>query len=57
MVFSLFAASDLKKTIENEQLKHQYGTKSAGAETVIHIFQQTIVIDFNILILTLILLY
>ena len=48
-IFSLFAAaaSDLKKAIENEQLKHQYGTKSAGAETVIHIFQQTMVQNPN----------
>ena len=47
MAFSLFAASDLKKTIENEQLKNQYGAKPAGAETVIHIFQQTIVQNPN----------
>ena len=48
-IFSLFAAaaSDLKKAIENEQLKHQYGTKSAGAETVIHIFQQTMAQNTN----------
>ena len=41
MAFSLFAASDLEKAIENGQLKRQCGTKSAGAETVIRVFQQT----------------
>ena len=40
MVFSLFAASDIKKAIENEQLKRQYGAKSVGAETVTRFFQQ-----------------
>ena len=40
MFFSLFVASDIKKTIENEQLKCQYGAKSVGAETVTRVFQQ-----------------
>lgn len=39
--FSLFAASDIKKTIESERLKRQYGAKSASAETVTRVFQQT----------------
>ena len=41
MVFSLFVASELKKRIEKEHLIHQYGTKPAGAETMIPTFQQT----------------
>ena len=40
IVFSCFAASKLKKRIEKEKLKHQYGSKSAGAEAMIYIFQQ-----------------
>ena len=43
IVFSFFAASKLKKTIVNETLKYQYGTKPAGAEIMIHTFQQIIV--------------
>ena len=40
IVFSSFAASKLKKKIEKEKLKNQYGSKPAGAEAMIHIFQQ-----------------
>ena len=39
IVFSLFAASKLKKRIEKEELKNQYGPKPAGVEAVVHIFQ------------------
>ena len=38
IVFSLFAASKLKKRIEKEELKNQYGPKPAGVEAVVHIF-------------------
>ena len=38
----MFAASDLKKRVEKENLTHQYGTKPAGAEAIVHIFQQVI---------------
>jgi len=38
----VFAASDLKKRVEKENLTHQYGTKPAGAEAIVHIFQQVI---------------
>ena len=40
VVFFIFAASELKKRIKKEKLKHQYGSKSAGAKTMIHIIQQ-----------------
>ena len=40
IVFSSFAASKLKRKIEKEGLKNQYGSKPAGAEAMIHIFQQ-----------------
>ena len=40
IVFSCFTASKLKKRIERERLKNQYGSKLAGAEAMIHIFQQ-----------------
>ena len=40
IVFSSFVAGKLKKKIEKEKLKKQYGSKPAGAEAMIHIFQQ-----------------
>ena len=40
IAFSSFIASKLKKSIEKEKLKNQYGSKPAGAESMIHIFQQ-----------------
>ena len=40
IIFSVFAASELKRRIEKENLKHQYGTKPAGAEAIVHTFQQ-----------------
>ena len=40
IIFSVFAASDLKKRVEKENLMCQYGTKPAGAEAIVHIFQQ-----------------
>ena len=43
LIFSSFAASKLKRRIEKENLKHQYGTKPAGAEAIVHTFQQIIV--------------
>ena len=42
IVFSSFAGSKLKKKLQSENLKHQYETKSAGAEAVVHTFQQVI---------------
>ena len=42
IIFSSFAGSKLKKKLQSENLKHQYGTKSAGAEAVVHTFQQMI---------------
>ena len=42
IIFSSFAGSKLKKKLQSEHLKHQYGTKSAGAEAVVHTFQQVI---------------
>ena len=48
--FSLFAAGKLKKKIEKEKFKLQCGSKSAGAEAMIHIFQQIGVqnLDFDV---------
>ena len=43
LVFSIFASSKMKKNIEERVFKHQYGTKKAGAETMIHSFQQVLV--------------
>ena len=43
LVFSIFASSKLKKNMEKRIFKHQYGTKKAGAETMIHSFQQVLV--------------
>ena len=40
IVFSVFATSKLKRRIQDENFKNQYGTKPAGAEAVIHTFQQ-----------------
>ena len=33
-IFSSFAASELKKTVEKENLKRQHGAKPAGAEAI-----------------------
>ena len=40
IIFSVFATSRLKRRIQDENFKNQYGTKPAGAEAVIHTFQQ-----------------
>ena len=42
VVFFSFAATKLKKRIEKENLNYQYGAKSAGAETIVHTFQQIV---------------
>ena len=43
VAFSIFASSKLKKSIEKRLFKHQYGTRKAGAEVMIHSFQQILV--------------
>ena len=51
IAFSLFAASKLKKKIEKESLKCQHGAKPAGAEAIVHTFQQIRVLqnpDFDV---------
>ena len=42
MLFSIFASTKLKKEVEKRNFTHQYGTKKAGSETMIHMFQQII---------------
>ena len=42
LAFSLFSSSKIKKKIVEESLPYQYGSKSAGAEAVIHLVQQSI---------------
>ena len=49
--FSSFAASDLKKRVVKESLKRQRGAKPAGAEAIVHTFQQIRVLqnpDFDV---------
>ena len=53
LVFSIFASSSLKKGIEKRIFKHQYGAKKAGAETMIHSFQQVLVLTLMYFQLTL----
>ena len=50
MFFSIFASSQLKKIVEKNVFRHQYGARSAGAESMIHMFQQIITQnpDFNV---------
>ena len=43
LVFSIFASSKVKKNIEKRIFNNQYGTKKAGAETMIHVFQQVLI--------------
>ena len=43
IAFSIFASSKLKKDVQMRNFTHQYGTKNSGAETMIHMFQQTII--------------
>ena len=43
IVFSIFASSTLKRDVQMRNFTHQYGTKNSGAETMIHMFQQTII--------------
>ena len=43
LAFSLFTSSILKKRIDKDLFKHQYGSKLSGAETIIHALQQTII--------------
>ena len=42
LLFSIFASTKLKKEVEKRNFTHQYGTKKAGSETMIHMFQQII---------------
>ena len=43
LAFSLFTSSNLKKRLDKDVFKHQYGSKVSGAETIIHALQQTVV--------------
>lgn len=42
--FSLFAAGKLKKKIEKEKFKLQCGSKSAGAELIIHTYFSAVMV-------------
>ena len=43
IAFSSFAGSEIKKRVAKESLKRQCGAKLAGAEAIVHAFQQAIV--------------
>ena len=43
IAFSSFAGSKIKKRVAKESLKRQCGAKLAGAEAIVHAFQQAIV--------------
>ena len=42
IVFSMFASSKLKKSVEMKSLHHQLGSKPSGAEAMTHMLQQAI---------------